>query len=106
MTNQTWLLSVFLPSAMNRPRNRAKSGVNSEGRRISRGVLEHLKRPSRGGSRPAAVANLVNQIGQMTLLKRAPRLAQVADTAAFLASDWASGMTGTIVNVTCGMVAR
>jgi NAD(P)-dependent dehydrogenase (short-subunit alcohol dehydrogenase family) len=53
-----------------------------------------------------AVAALVNQIGQMTLLKRAPRLAQVADTAAFLASDQAGGITGTIVNVTCGLVAR
>jgi NAD(P)-dependent dehydrogenase (short-subunit alcohol dehydrogenase family) len=53
-----------------------------------------------------AVAALVNQIGQMTLLKRAPRLAQVADTAAFLASDQAGGLTGTIVNVTCGLVPR
>ncbi|MEW9531957.1 SDR family NAD(P)-dependent oxidoreductase [Microbispora sp. NPDC049125] len=41
----------------------------------------------------------------MTMLKRAPRLAQVADTAAFLASDRAAGITGTIVNVTCGLVA-
>jgi NAD(P)-dependent dehydrogenase (short-subunit alcohol dehydrogenase family) len=54
----------------------------------------------------AAVANLIEQIGQMTMLRRAPRLAQVADTAAFLASDRASGLTGTIVNVTCGMVSR
>ncbi|MFC6079743.1 SDR family NAD(P)-dependent oxidoreductase [Sphaerisporangium aureirubrum] len=41
----------------------------------------------------------------MTMLKRAPRLAQVADTAAFLASDRASGITGTVINVTCGLVA-
>ena len=54
----------------------------------------------------AAVASLVEQIGQMTMLRRAPRLAQVADTAAFLASDQAGAITGTIVNVTCGLVPR
>lgn len=43
-------------------------------------------------------------ISPLTMLGRAPRLQQVADTAAFLASDRAAGITGTIVNVTCGMV--
>jgi enoyl-[acyl-carrier-protein] reductase (NADH) len=38
------------------------------------------------------------------MLHRAPRLAQVADVAAFLASDRASGMTATMANVTCGRV--
>jgi NAD(P)-dependent dehydrogenase (short-subunit alcohol dehydrogenase family) len=38
-----------------------------------------------------------------TMLRRAPRLAQVADAAAFLASDRAAGITGTITNVTCGL---
>jgi NAD(P)-dependent dehydrogenase (short-subunit alcohol dehydrogenase family) len=52
----------------------------------------------------AGVQALIEQIGQMTMLRRAPALAQVANTAAFLASDWASGITGTITNVTCGMV--
>jgi len=54
----------------------------------------------------AAVAQLVEQIGQMTMLRRAPRLAQVADTAAFLASDQAGAITGTIVNASCGLVPR
>ena len=40
----------------------------------------------------------------MTMLGHAPRLQQVADTAAFLASDRAGAITGTIVNVTCGLV--
>ena len=31
-----------------------------------------------------------------------PRLAEVARTAAFLASDHASAITGAITNVTCG----
>lgn len=37
-----------------------------------------------------------------TLLRRLPRLAEVARTAAFLASDHASAITGSITNVTCG----
>lgn len=37
-----------------------------------------------------------------TLLKRYPTLAEVADTAAFMASDKAGAMTGTIANLTCG----
>lgn len=43
-------------------------------------------------------------IAPMTMLGHAPRLQDVADTAAFLASDRAGSITGTIVNVTCGMV--
>ncbi len=38
------------------------------------------------------------------LLNRPPTLAEVANVAAFLASDQASGMTATITNVTCGSV--
>ena len=43
-------------------------------------------------------------IAGMSMLRRAPRVAQVADVAAFLASDRAAGVTGTIVNVTCGLL--
>jgi 3-oxoacyl-[acyl-carrier protein] reductase len=39
----------------------------------------------------------------MTLLKRLPTLAEVANTAAFLASDHAASITGTVANLTCGM---
>ena len=39
----------------------------------------------------------------LTLLKRLPTLAEVADTAAFLASDHAASMTGTVVNLTAGV---
>jgi len=52
----------------------------------------------------AGLKNLIEIMGNMTMLRRAPGLALVADVAAFLASDRASAMTGTIVNVTCGMV--
>lgn len=37
-----------------------------------------------------------------TLLGRLPKLAEVAEAAAFMASDRASAMTGAIVNLTCG----
>lgn len=38
----------------------------------------------------------------MTQLKRLPNLAEVANTAAFIASDRASAITGTVINVSCG----
>lgn len=40
---------------------------------------------------------------QSTLLKRLPTLSQVAEIMTFLASDHASAMTATVVNVTAGM---
>jgi NAD(P)-dependent dehydrogenase (short-subunit alcohol dehydrogenase family) len=49
-------------------------------------------------------ADIEGLIGPMTMLQRAPRLAQVADTAAFLASDRAAAITASITNVTCGLV--
>jgi 3-oxoacyl-[acyl-carrier protein] reductase len=39
---------------------------------------------------------------QSTLLKRLPTLEQLAETAAFLASDHAGAMTGAVVNLTAG----
>jgi NAD(P)-dependent dehydrogenase (short-subunit alcohol dehydrogenase family) len=39
-----------------------------------------------------------------TLLKRLPKLSEVANAAVFLASDNASAITGTTINVTCGSV--
>jgi len=41
---------------------------------------------------------------QDTLLGRLPRLAEVASTAVFLASDGAGAITGAVVNLTCGAV--
>jgi NAD(P)-dependent dehydrogenase (short-subunit alcohol dehydrogenase family) len=43
-------------------------------------------------------------IDGMTHRKRPSTLAEVASTAAFLASDQASGMTGTVANLTGGMI--
>jgi enoyl-[acyl-carrier-protein] reductase (NADH) len=39
-----------------------------------------------------------------TLLGRLPRLAEVADTAVYLASAGAGAMTGAIVNLSCGAI--
>jgi NAD(P)-dependent dehydrogenase (short-subunit alcohol dehydrogenase family) len=49
-------------------------------------------------------ADIDGMLGPMTMLGHAPRLDQVADAAAFLASDRAGGITGTRINVTCGLV--
>jgi 3-oxoacyl-[acyl-carrier protein] reductase len=39
-----------------------------------------------------------------TLLKRLPTLAEVANTAAFMASSQAGAMTGTVANLTSGFI--
>jgi len=44
------------------------------------------------------------KLEQGTLLKRLPTLAEVADTAAFIASDRAGAMTATVVNVSAGSI--
>jgi NAD(P)-dependent dehydrogenase (short-subunit alcohol dehydrogenase family) len=52
--------------------------------------------------RDAAIA----MIAGMSALGHAPRLAEVAEVATFLASDRARGITGTMVNATAGLVLR
>ena len=44
----------------------------------------------------------IDDIAKDTMLKRLPSLKEIANVAAFLVSDKASGMTGTSANVTCG----
>lgn len=43
-------------------------------------------------------------VTDLTLLRRLPTLAEVANVAAFMASDHASAMTGTVANVTAGSI--
>jgi NAD(P)-dependent dehydrogenase (short-subunit alcohol dehydrogenase family) len=59
--------------------------------------------PALAGMDDAAVQGLVGALDEMRMLRRSPRLVEVAETAAFLASDRAVGITGTFVNVTGGM---
>ena len=51
----------------------------------------------------AAFQGLIENLDRMRMTRRSPTLAQVAATAAFLASDRASAITGTFVNATSGM---
>jgi len=53
-----------------------------------------------------AMPETLDMIAGMSVLRRPPRLADVAETAAFLASDRAAGITGTVANVTAGLVLR
>ncbi|HEY7295290.1 MAG TPA: SDR family oxidoreductase [Dehalococcoidia bacterium] len=45
-------------------------------------------------------------VGEQAMLRRRPSLQQVADTAAWLASDRASGITAAIVNVSSGITSH
>ena len=61
-------------------------------------IKQHAK--AAGKSLEEVQANL----GSSTLLKRLPRVTEVANVAAIMASDYASAMTGVIANVTCGYI--
>src|SRR5215212_126675 len=50
----------------------------------------------------AAFQGLIQNLDQMRMTRRSPQLAEVAATAAFLASEKAGAITGTFVNVTSG----
>lgn len=51
----------------------------------------------------AAFQGLLAHLDSLRMLRVSPRVAQIADTAAFLASDGAGAITATFVNVTSGM---
>jgi NAD(P)-dependent dehydrogenase (short-subunit alcohol dehydrogenase family) len=83
------------------------SGVRTVGIHTA-GVRETLTREkvaAVSGDANADPEMLLAGLAQMTMLRRVPALQQVADTAAFLASDGAGAITSGIVNVTCGLVA-
>jgi hypothetical protein len=46
-----------------------------------------------------------DMLNNMSMLRKRPTLQEVANTAAFLASDRGSGITASIVNVTSGITA-
>lgn len=53
-------------------------------------------------TRGVDVAEMEAEFGSGALLGRLPRVAEVAEVATMMASDRASALTGTFVNVTCG----
>lgn len=76
---------------------------------LTAGVAETLtdeKLAEVAGENAPTAAAAVEAIGGMAALRRAPRLEDVAEVAAFLASDRAAGITGTMTNVTSGLVLR
>jgi NAD(P)-dependent dehydrogenase (short-subunit alcohol dehydrogenase family) len=73
------------------------------------GVAETLtaeKLAEVGGPNVASPEAVLQAIAGMSVLGRTPRLADVAEAAAFLASDRAAGITGTMTNVSAGLVLR
>ncbi|HEX4207297.1 MAG TPA: SDR family oxidoreductase [Ktedonobacteraceae bacterium] len=76
--------------------------LRSSGSPDAPGVDEvfHLHAEQAGISREAWEATMA----QDTLLKRLPRLAEVANAAVLMASDQASAITGAVANVTCGEI--
>jgi NAD(P)-dependent dehydrogenase (short-subunit alcohol dehydrogenase family) len=69
-------------------------------------TLTQAKLTAVGGKDAPSPQTAEEMISAMAVLGRVPRLADVGDVAAFLASDRAAGMTGTMTNVTCGLVLR
>ena len=73
------------------------------------GVAETLSKEKLtevGGKNAPEPQTAEEMIAGMAALRRAPRLADVAEVAVFLASERAAGMTGAMTNVTCGLVLR
>jgi NAD(P)-dependent dehydrogenase (short-subunit alcohol dehydrogenase family) len=73
------------------------------------GVAETLsdeKIAAVGGEGGPTAQTAGEMIAGMSVLRRTPRLADVAEVAAFLASERAAGVTGTMANVTAGLVLR
>lgn len=76
--------------------------IGSAGSPDTPDVQEMLKlhAAAAGKSREEVLADF----GSDTLLRRLPSVKEVANVAAFMASDYASAMTGVIANVTCGYI--
>jgi NAD(P)-dependent dehydrogenase (short-subunit alcohol dehydrogenase family) len=83
------------------------SGVRVVGVWVA-GIPETLTPEKLGAVNPAMGTpeghqGLLDHLASLRMTKRSPRLAEVAETVAFLTSDHARGITGTFVNVTGGM---
>jgi 3-oxoacyl-[acyl-carrier protein] reductase len=63
-------------------------------------VQETFKRHAKAAG--VTLEQFMADVSSGTLLRRLPMLAEVANVATLMASDRASAMTGTFVNVTCG----
>jgi NAD(P)-dependent dehydrogenase (short-subunit alcohol dehydrogenase family) len=66
---------------------------------VSAAIAEHAK--AAGVSRDVFEA----RIAEKTMLRRMPKMAEIADAAVFVASDRASALTAAVLNATCGEIA-
>jgi NAD(P)-dependent dehydrogenase (short-subunit alcohol dehydrogenase family) len=69
-----------------------------------RGTLSAEAIAEVSGAQVPDVEAIYGAVAQGTMLKRVPELQEIAETAAFLASDRAGAITSGIVNATCGLV--
>lgn len=76
--------------------------IGSAGSPDTPDVQETLKLHARATGK--SLQEVLADSGSGTLLGRLPRVAEVANMAALMASDYASAMTGVIANVTCGYI--
>jgi 3-oxoacyl-[acyl-carrier protein] reductase len=49
--------------------------------------------------------DIAAQLTELTLLKRTPKLDEIGNVAAFAASEYATPMTATVLNISCGTIA-
>ena len=61
---------------------------------------------SRASSQGVTLEEIQAQTESLTLLRRLPTLAEVVNTAVFLASDQASALTATFANLSCGSLVE
>ena len=71
----------------------------------SAGSPESFPNPAKDETMGDRREEIAEMIAVKTLLKRAPKLAEVGNVAALMASDYASPMTATVANLTCGTIA-
>ena len=71
----------------------------------SAGSPESFSDPAKDDTMGNRREEIAEMIAEKTLLKRAPKLAEVGNVAALMASDYASPMTATVANLTCGTIA-
>ena len=88
-------------AAENGPRGIRVAGIHTAG---VRGTLTREKIAATTGGPGVDPDLALAGLAGMTMLRRVPELQQIADTAAFLASDKAGAITSQFVNATCGLV--
>ncbi len=77
--------------------------IRSAGSPDAAGVAEAFKKHAAAAGTSAEAFE--KEFAQITMLKRLPLLAEIANTAVLMASDNASAITAAVINATCGELA-